>query len=278
MSTIGARDVQLATADRTTSDGFAGSSAMVRLERVDKTYESRRGAVQAARDISLEVADRELVSIVGPSGGGKTTILKLVAGLLRPTAGTIWVDGNRVEADPPQGIGMVFQAPVLLPWRSALENVTLPARILRLDMGAARRRARELLEQVGLTGFNDRRVYELSGGMQQRISLCRALLHRPRLLLMDEPFGAVDELTRESLNDQLLALWQADAKTVVFVTHSIEEAVYLSDRVVVLSPRPSTILGIETIDLPRPRDGSLRLEPEFAAHVRSIRASLGLAA
>lgn len=255
----------------------AASSNMVTLRGVTRRYGPVETGVVAAKDIDLDIARGEFVSFVGPSGGGKTTLLKMVAGLIEPTAGSITVDGMKVHGEPPPGIGMVFQAPVLLPWRSALENVMLPADILKLPKKEARQRATELLESVGLGSFVDHPVDALSGGMQQRVAICRALLHDPAILLMDEPFGALDEMTREGLNDQLLELWEQDHKTVLFVTHGIDEAVYLSDRVVVLSTRPSVIRKIEKIELGRPRHGSMRTSPEFAEYVKDIRGALGLA-
>ena len=232
------------------------------------TYQAASGPVEALAGISLSVDAGEFVSLVGPSGCGKSTLLRIVAGLRPATAGTVSVDGREVTKPIPD-IGMVFQAPILLKWRSILENVLLPAELAGKDAGKLRGRALELLEMAGLGGFGEKLPRELSGGMQQRASLCRALLLDPPLLLMDEPFGALDAITRDDMALELLRIWgerdlpREARKTVLFVTHSIAEAVFLSDRVVVMSARPGRIAADLRIDLPRPRTVELRATEAF---------------
>jgi NitT/TauT family transport system ATP-binding protein len=220
------------------------------------------------------VHDREFIAIVGPSGCGKSTLLKLVTGLRAPSAGQLFVYGRQVTK-PRGDVGIVFQNPVLLPWRTILENVALPIDVLGLDGALGRERARDLLALVGLHGFENAYPNELSGGMQQRAAIARALVYDAPLLLMDEPFGALDAMTREQMNLELQRIWSASAKTVVFITHSIPEAVFLADRIVVMSARPGRVL--ETLDNPIPRLRNLddMLKPEFGQLVRDIRHLLG---
>ncbi|MEV4188918.1 ABC transporter ATP-binding protein [Streptosporangium canum] len=225
---------------------------MIRLAGVSRTFTGRSGAVEALRGIDLDVTEGEFVAIVGRSGCGKSTLLRLVAGLLPATEGEITVAGKRVTKAR-RDIAMLFQRPALLPWRSVLDNVLLPAEIFGWRRAAHRDRARELLDMVGLGGFEKRLPHELSGGMQQRVSLCRSLIGDPRVMLMDEPFSALDALTREELSVELQRLHMENAATIVFVTHSIDEAVLLADRVVVLSPRPGRIRKVVDIGIPRPR-------------------------
>ena len=231
-------------------------------------YDAASGPVEALAGISLSVDAGEFVSLVGPSGCGKSTLLRIVAGLRHATTGTVSVAGQQVTKPIPD-IGMVFQAPILLKWRSILENVLLPAELAGKDAGKLRSRALELLEMAGLGGFGEKLPRELSGGMQQRASLCRALLLDPPLLLMDEPFGALDAMTRDDMALELLRIWgerdlpREARKTVLFVTHSIAEAVFLSDRVVVMSARPGRIAADLRIDLPRPRTVELRATEAF---------------
>ena len=226
-------------------------------------YATASGPLEALRDIGLSVATGEFVALVGPSGCGKSTLLRIIAGLRRATTGLVRVGGSEV-VKPLSNVGMVFQAPVLLKWRTIIDNVLLPAELAGRPPSRYRQRARELLRLVGLEEFAGKRPGELSGGMQQRVSICRALLLDPPLLLMDEPFGALDAMTRDDMNFELLRIWGEEAgivaqrKTIVFVTHSIPEAVILSDRVVVLSQRPGSISAIEQIDLPRPRHVKMR--------------------
>jgi len=240
---------------------------MIELDRVGMVYQTSSGPVEALRGIDLSVAEGAFISLVGPSGCGKSTLLRVLAGLRPASAGGIVVDGQTVT-QPISKVGMVFQAAVLLKWRTVLENVLLPAELAGLSPARYRDRARQLLTLVGLGGFENKRPGELSGGMQQRVSLCRALLLDPPLLLMDEPFGALDAMTRDDMNLELLRVWgEAGAggqrKTVLFVTHSIPEAVFLSDHVVVMSPRPGRIAEIVDIDLPRPRTVETRATAEF---------------
>lgn len=243
----------------------------IRVDGVRKIYTSRkRTPVLALETVDLAVRQGEFVSLVGPSGCGKTTLLKMLSGLLQTTEGRIDLAGLPVEG-PRHDVGIVFQAPTLLPWRNIRDNVMLPIEIRRLDKKVYGERAKELLDMVGLTGFEDRLPSELSGGMQQRAGICRALIHDPGVLLMDEPFGALDAMTREFMNLELLRIWRESGKTVVLVTHSIPEAVFLSDRVVVMSPRPGRVVDVVDIDLPRPRALEMMQSPEAGHLVSRIR-------
>jgi NitT/TauT family transport system ATP-binding protein len=242
----------------------------VELRAVAKVYESRAGPVHAFGPVDLTVEEERFVALVGPSGCGKSTLLLMIAGLLEGSAGEIRVGGAPVRG-PQTEIGMVFQNHVLVDWRSVLGNL-----LLQIDLRGLSRRdylepARELLASVGLADFADRHPYELSGGMQQRTAFCRALIHDPSLILMDEPLGALDALTREQLRADLERLWMHKKKTVLLVTHAIEEAVQLSDLVVVISPRPGTIVRSLPIDLPRPRTLEVCETPAFHRHVAEIR-------
>ena len=243
------------------------------VENVSVTFHSRDGAVHALDDIHFEAKRGEFFSIVGPSGCGKTTLLRAIAGLMMPSRGRITVNGS-VVVGPTPNVGIVFQNPVLMAWRTVLGNVLLQAEVRRLNLREYRRRALELLKMVGLEGFEAKHPYQLSGGMQQRASICRALIHDPPLLLMDEPFGALDALTRERMNVELLRIWQESRKSVVFITHSIPEAVFLSDRVAVMSPRPGHLQEIVPIHLPRPRTMETMETSEFTKAVAYIRRSL----
>jgi NitT/TauT family transport system ATP-binding protein len=225
---------------------------MITLNDVSQTFVGRAGDVPALRHVDLAVEPGEFVAVVGRSGCGKSTLLRLIAGLITPTAGRIAIDGSPVTG-PRRDVALMFQRPALLPWRSVLDNVVLPAEIFGWPRRERRRQAVELLEKVGLAGFEKRLPHELSGGMQQRVALCRALIQRPRLLLMDEPFSALDALTREELAVELQRLHMHLRTTVVFVTHSIPEAVLLADRVVVLSSRPGQVRKVVDVDIPRPR-------------------------
>ena len=240
--------------------------AAVRVDRLSKTFAT--GA--AVEDLSFEVGDKEFVSLVGPSGCGKSTLLRMVSGLIAPTKGRVEVRGQEVRG-PLVGVGMVFQAPVLLPWRTALANVLFTAEMRGEPADRHRGRARELIKLAGLEGFEKRYPHELSGGMQQRVAICRALLLDPSLLLMDEPFGALDIITRERMGFEMQKIWSATRNTVLFVTHSITEAVLLSDTVVVMSARPGRLKAVIAVDLPRPRDVKTLSHPRFvelAARVR----------
>jgi len=225
---------------------------MISLASVSRTFTGRSGTVEALREIDLEVADGEFVAVLGRSGCGKSTLLRLIAGLLPATGGEIRVSGDRVTK-PRRDIAMMFQRPALLPWRTVLDNVLLPVQIFGWKKADHRERADQLLKLTGLTGFEKRLPHELSGGMQQRVALCRSLIAKPRVMLMDEPFSALDALTREELSGELQRVHMELGTTIVFVTHSIDEAVLLADRVVVLSPRPGRIREILDVRIPRPR-------------------------
>jgi NitT/TauT family transport system ATP-binding protein len=250
---------------------------LIRLDRVGMTYTTASGTVEALRDIDLAVGRGELVAIVGPSGCGKSTLLRVIAGLRPPSRGGVEVDGRAVTRPLPS-VGMVFQAPVLLKWRTIEANVLLPAELSGLDPDAYRGRAAELLRLVGLAEFAGKLPRELSGGMQQRASLCRALLLDPPLLLMDEPFGALDAMTRDEMNLELLRVWgegSRERKTIVFVTHSIPEAVFLADRVMVMTPRPGRLARVFDVPLPRPRTVASRAAPAFGALTLAVHEALG---
>ncbi len=248
----------------------------ISVRNLAKTYGTPDAPVVAVSDVSFDVADNELVSIVGPSGCGKSTLLKILAGLLDFQAGEIRIGNAETPFDPARDIGMVFQQPLLLKWRSVLENVLLPAEVLRLPAAEARERALELLDLVGLAGQADSRPYELSGGMQQRVAIARALIHDPKLILMDEPFGALDALTREKMNLELLRIWERSRKTILFVTHGISEAVLLGTRVVVLTAGPARMAANIEIDLPYPRTLEMKTAPAFGDYARRIYHLLGM--
>ena len=246
---------------------------MIRLDGVEKTYRTRRGdTVHAVADVTLSVGENELVTLVGPSGCGKSTLLKLVAGLVPATRGTIHIRETAVR-EPFPDVGFVFQQAVLLPWRTVLDNVLFSVEMLGLDPRQHRKQAGDLLELAGLGGFETKYPRELSGGMQQRVAICRALLPDPSLLLMDEPFGALDALTREEMSLELLRIWEERRKTILFVTHSIPEAILLADRVVVMSPRPGRITRVLSVGLPRPRTMDMEFDARFKVvsdEVRSL--------
>jgi NitT/TauT family transport system ATP-binding protein len=225
---------------------------MIRLTGVSQTFHGRSGAVEALRNINLTVHDGEFVAIIGRSGCGKSTLLRLIAGLLMPSGGEVAVADTRVTK-PRRDIAMMFQRPALLPWRSVLDNVLLPVEMFGWRRAEHRARAEQLLDMVGLTDFHKRQPHELSGGMQQRVALCRALIQQPKVMLMDEPFSALDALTREELSTELQRIHMELGATTVFVTHSIDEAVLLADRVLVLSPRPGRLRRIVEVNIPRPR-------------------------
>ncbi|MFF0309817.1 ABC transporter ATP-binding protein [Streptosporangium sp. NPDC004379] len=253
------------------------TTAAVELDAVAVRFRAKKKEVTALRDVSLSVAPGEFVSIVGPSGCGKSTLLKLVSGLLRPSAGSVRLFGETVGGTR-RDIGYVFQRAALLEWRSARRNILLQAEMRGMPAAEAGRRADELIEMTGLTGFEDALPHELSGGMQQRVALCRALLHRPPVLLMDEPFGALDALTREQMNVELHRIWRETGTTVLLVTHSIAESVYLANRVLVMTARPGTVAEIIDVDLPGPRDYSETMsQPPFAEATGRIRDLLGAA-
>jgi NitT/TauT family transport system ATP-binding protein len=249
--------------------------ATVEVENVSVVYPAREHAVTALADVSLAIREGEFVSLIGPSGCGKTTLLRVIADLEQVTSGSVRVNGLAARAARlARAYGYVFQAPALFPWRTVLANVCLPLEIHGLDKAKAEKVAREHLERVGLTGFEGKYPWQLSGGMQQRVSIARALGFEPKLLMMDEPFGALDEITRDRLNEQLLRLWEREKRTVVFVTHSIPEAVFLSSRIVVMSPRPGRIVEVIASGLPADRTLDIRDTPEFAAIAHRVRVAL----
>jgi NitT/TauT family transport system ATP-binding protein len=259
------------------STAAAGPAAacLVRIDNLQKVYKTRDGnEIHALKDVDLTICEREFVSIVGPSGCGKTTLLKILSGVLGRSSGEILVSG-RPHDGPSRDIGVVFQSPVLLPWKTVLQNVMVPIQVQRRPTIEFETRARQLIAMVGLRGFEDKYPNELSGGMQQRVGICRALVHNPSFLLMDEPFGALDAMTREAMNEELQRIWQESQKTVLLVTHSIPEAVYLADRVVVMTPRPGRVVDVIRIDLPRPRQLAMHNTPEFGRYVAAIRSHFG---
>jgi len=232
--------------------------------------------VAALKEVSFKVQEGEFVSIVGPSGCGKSTIIKMVAALVKPTTGSVLFRNKEVE-NPQRSIGVVFQDPALLEWRKVLSNVMLPVEVVSgIDEEEYRKNAHQLIAKVGLSGFEDKYPYELSGGMRQRVALCRAMINDPRLLLMDEPFGALDAMTRDQMNIELSRLLERTAKTIMFVTHSIIEAVFLSDRIIVMTPRPGQVSSIIDVKLPRPRTPAVKLTEDFAKIVAEVTRALGL--
>lgn len=243
---------------------------LIRVDGLHKVYATRSGRIVALEDVSFDIQEGEFITVVGPSGCGKSTLLKILAGLLPPSSGEARLHERPIDR-PRRDIGVVFQAPVLLPWRTVLANVLLPAQVQHLDPATSRERARELLRLTGLQDFADKYPYELSGGMQQRVSIARALVHNPAILLMDEPFGALDAMTREYMNLELQNIWQRSEKTVLFITHSIPEAVFLADRVFVMTPRPGRLTDVLCIDLPRPRPLEIMNTDVFGEYVGRIR-------
>jgi NitT/TauT family transport system ATP-binding protein len=254
---------------------MAVGAPTIEVRGLRKTYVSRDGPVVTLDGVSFSVAPQEFVSVLGPSGCGKTTVLKIIAGLVPATDGVVRVDGVRVTGAQ-RKIGIVFQVPALMRWRTAIDNVMLPAEILRLDAAESRRRAGDLMRLVGLADFTAKYPNELSGGMQQRVAIARALVHDPSILLLDEPFSALDMMTRNQLNIELLRIWSERRKTSLLITHSIPEAVFLSDRVVVLGPRPANVLEIVPVPLPRPRSPEMRVSGEFIKIVDHIGRRIGL--
>jgi NitT/TauT family transport system ATP-binding protein len=243
---------------------------LIKLDGVAKTYQTNDGPVESLKPLTFDIADGEFLAIVGPSGCGKSTLLKMVAGLLPVSAGEIRINGVRVDG-PPDDVGIVFQSPVLLAWRNVLENVMLQVEMRHLDRAEYLPKAQALLDMVGLAGFAKKTPWQLSGGMQQRASICRALVHDPKVLLMDEPFGALDAMTREKMNLELQRIWSETRKTVLFITHSIPESVFLADRVLVMTERPGDIAAFYDVDLPRPRTLEVMGDPGFVALTQQIR-------
>ena len=263
------------TADATAEPGSLPQRLAIDIRNVSLTFETADGKVDALSNVSLQIADGEFVSFIGPSGCGKTTMLRVIADLQQPTAGTLLVNGMSAEqARLARRYGYVFQAPALFPWRTIEKNLKLPLEVMGFSDSEQRQRAARYLALVNLTGFERKFPWQLSGGMQQRVSIARALSFDPALLLMDEPFGALDEIVRDHLNEQLLQLWDKTGKTVLFVTHSIPEAVFLSSKIVVMSPRPGRIIDIIDCDFPRDRTLEIRETPEFLKIAQRVRVGL----
>ncbi|HYI65531.1 MAG TPA: ABC transporter ATP-binding protein [Candidatus Limnocylindrales bacterium] len=250
-------------------------TSIVDVQAVDKRFEMAGATTVALEGIDLNIGDREFVSLIGPSGCGKSTLLRLIADLTAPTAGQVTINGKPArKARLDRDYGMVFQAPVLFDWRTIDENVQLPLEVMGMPRGERQQRSAEMLSLVELSDFARHHPWQLSGGMQQRAAIARALAFEPRLLLMDEPFGALDEMTRERMNDELLRIWERTGTTVVFVTHSIPEAVFLSSRVIVMSARPGRITHAIEIDLPRPRNDATRETDRYFALITEVREAL----
>lgn len=250
------------------NDGF------ILIRDLRKEFRTRSAEkVLALEDMNLSISENEFVTVVGRSGCGKSTLLKLIAGILLASRGEISINGIPVS-EPRKDVGMVFQSPVLLPWRNVIENILFPIEIMKLHADEYQEKIRKLLDLVGLSGFENKVPRELSGGMQQRVSICRSLIHDPNILLMDEPFGALDAMTRDELGLELTRIWQQEKKTVVFVTHSIPEAVFLGDRVIVMSPRPGRVVKVVPIHLARPRSIDMEFTDEFRNYVLEIRESI----
>jgi NitT/TauT family transport system ATP-binding protein len=241
------------------------SRALVAIREVSQRFGAGSSGVAALDSISLDIPDAQFVSVVGPSGCGKSTLLSLVAGLRLPSSGTVLCDGEPITAPMPRKVGMIFQEANLLPWLSAVDNVAFPLKLRRVAKAERLLAARRMLELTGLTGFEDRLPHQLSGGMKQRVAIARGLVQNPAVLLMDEPFASLDEQTRMVLGDELLRIWSETRKTVLFVTHSLNEAVYLADRVVVLSARPGRVVDDVAVDLPRPRTFAMTASERFGA-------------
>ena len=254
----------------------AVNEPFIRIKDLRKAYRKDDQEFLAISNASFEVAAGELVALVGPSGCGKTTLLKILAGLQSYDSGEVRIGSPAHPFDPSRDIGMVFQQALLLKWRRVLQNVLLPAEILGLPMRESRERAHELLAMVGLKGSEDKYPYELSGGMQQRAAIARALVHDPKLILMDEPFGALDALTRERMNLELLSIWKRSGKTIVFVTHGIAEAVFLGTRVIVLTAGPARMADNISVNLPEPRILDVKTSEKFGEYSRRIYHLLGL--
>ena len=254
---------------------MTSSGTAIAVDDLSLVYQTSDGPVHALSSVSLDIARGEFVSLIGPSGCGKTTLLRVVADLEQPTGGAISINGmTPSDARASRAYGYIFQEPALYPWRTVGANVSMPLEIFGIQKSERRTRVAKNLEMVGLSGFEKKHPWQLSGGMQQRVSIARALSFDPDLLLMDEPFGALDEITRDRLNLELLRIWRETGKTVVFVTHSIPEAVFLSTRVVVMSPRPGRITETIAIDLPAARDTSIRDAPDFSRLAQRVRECL----
>ncbi len=257
--------------DAQTPQGSARSARpVIEIKKVSKTYKTQDGEVPSLQPLEFDVNEGEFLVVVGPSGCGKSTLLKLIAGLLPPSQGEIRVE-NRVVTSPHRDVGIVFQSALLLPWRRVLENVMMPVEVKGLPVEEYRKRALDLIKMVGLDGFERKYPWQLSGGMQQRAAICRALVHDPKIVLMDEPFGALDAMTRERMNVELQRIQRETRKTVLLITHSIPEAVFLADRVMVMSARPGRIEAIYDVTLPRPRSLDMMADPRFVELTQVIR-------
>lgn len=255
-----------------TLDQPVSKTAAINVSAISKTFKSRSGEdVVALADTDFKLNPGEFVSIVGPSGCGKSTVMRIIAGLIEPTKGAVFLNGAVIDG-PSESVGIAFQRPVLLPWLTVARNIALPAELAgKMPKNKIEERVNSLLDIIKLPGSGNRYPSELSGGMQQRVSIARALMADPAVLLMDEPFGALDALTREHMHDELLAIWSQNRSTVVFITHDITEAVYLSDRVLVMAAKPGRVIADIKINLPRPRTAELRGDPEFARMSAAIR-------
>ena len=246
------------------------TKVILKVERLTHIYDTTRGSIRALEDVSFEIREGEFVTFLGPSGCGKTTTLRIIAGLITPTSGGILLRGKPLKRAS-KDIGVVFQQPNLLPWRNLIKNTLLPLEILGLNSSKYRQRAYDLIKLVGLSGFENKYPAELSGGMQQRAAITRALVHNPSILVMDEPFGALDAITREYMNMEILKIWEKTQKTVIFVTHNLAEAVFLSDRVYVMAPNPGRIVEVVHVELPRPRTLDFYGEERFVQYEQLIR-------
>jgi NitT/TauT family transport system ATP-binding protein len=251
----------------------ANNHPLLEVKDLGVTFTDEKGSLQALSEINFSIDREQFVCVVGPSGSGKSTLIRVLAGLLQPTSGIVTLDGTPVT-EPRLGVGIVFQKANLMPWRSVLRNITLPLEINRIDPEEAANSARELIDLVGLTGFEDWLPQDLSGGMLQRVAIARSLIHDPDLLLLDEPFGALDALTREKMGAELLRIWRARKKTVIMITHDISEAVYLADRVLAISPQPGNLRLDLTIPLKRPRRDEDRFLPEFVNLTHELRQAI----
>lgn len=258
------------------ADQHNAAAPLIRLQNVRKVYRTGNVEAVAVSDVTLDIHEGDLLSIVGPSGCGKTTVLKILAGLHDADGGTVNIGNGANSFVAGRDVGMVFQQPLLLKWRTIADNVILPAQILGLPLKAARERARDLLQMVGLGHAGDKYPFELSGGMQQRAAIARALIHDPKLILMDEPFGALDAITREKMNLEMLRIWQESRKTFVFVTHGIQEAVFLGSHCAVLTAGPARMADYFSIDLPHPRQLDIKTSNAFGDYVKRIYRQLGM--
>ncbi|MCL5067306.1 MAG: ABC transporter ATP-binding protein [Thaumarchaeota archaeon] len=258
------------------TEDWQQNTALIHAKDISKTFTSAKGdQVISLENISLDIFRNEFVSIVGPSGCGKSTLLKIIGGLLSPTSGSVEIDGAVVKGAV-GNIGFVFQSATLFPWRTVEDNILLPIDVKHLNRAEYSQRAGDLIKFAGLGGFETKFPFELSGGMQQRVSIVRALIHNPKIILMDEPFGALDAITREQMGLELLRIWQAQRITTVFVTHDIAEAIFLSDRVFTMSPRPGKIIRAINIQLPRPREPAMMMEKQFLDYQMEIKSELNL--